>query len=232
MKIKRGEIDTRLTIGLAVVFIGVLLFIRNVDPELGSSIWRWWPSAILLIGLKVLIQPPENRQIVHGTIITFVGLLLLLNNLDVIELSFRYIWPVIFILIGLAIVLHSAWWRKAAPGRDFINLTLVFGGGEFNYNSRDFRGGKVTAIMGGGSIDLREANPVSDEIMLDVLAIMGGVEIRVPTNWQVILEGTPIFGGMANKTVSAGAKQDAGSGAVRRLKIKGMTIMGGVEVKN
>jgi hypothetical protein len=52
------------------------------------------------------------------------------------------------------------------------------------------------------------------------------VEIRVPRDWNVKVEGTPIFGSLENKCVgpeSVNAPQ---------LLIKGSAIFGGVEVKN
>ena len=49
-----------------------------------------------------------------------------------------------------------------------------------------FRGGDITAIMGGGQLDLRLATiPTGGEAILDIVAVMGGVEIIVPTSWEV-----------------------------------------------
>jgi predicted membrane protein len=222
----------RILVGLAIVLFGILLLLRNYDPELARDIWRWWPGFLMLIGIRILIQSPENRQYVTGSIITLIGLLLLLNNLNVIEVRFRYIWPVIIVIIGLAIVFRSVGSGRQALSKDMVNLNIVFGGGEFRYDSPNFRGGKVTAIMGGGAIDLRDAVPASDEIMIDAMAIMGGIEIRVPVGWQVTLEGTPILGGMENKTIASNRDLGASSSGSKRLIIKALTIMGGLEVKN
>jgi predicted membrane protein len=219
-------------IGLAVVFFGIALLLRNVDPELGRAVWRWWPVLLILVGLRVLFQPAEYRQNLTGGIITLLGFLLLLNNLDVIALRWGYIWPIVIVLVGLAIVFRSLGKGRQALSRDFVNLTIVFGGGEFRYDSPNFRGGKVTAIMGGGTIDLRGAKPAADEIVIDAMTIMGGLEIRVPVGWQVVLEGTPILGGMENKTASGAREPGAPSPDSRRLIVRGMTIMGGLEVKN
>jgi predicted membrane protein len=232
MNSQKGLLDVRGIIGIAVVFFGLLLLLRNIAPDFGATVWRWWPVLIMAVGLRVVLQLPENRQYITGSIIIIIGLFLLLNNHDIIELRFRHIWPVAVILIGLAIIFHNFAGRKGSLERDMVNLTLIFGGGEFVYNSRNFRGGKITALMGGGKIDLRDANPAADEIIIDALAIMGGLEIRVPLNWHVIMEGTPIMGGMENKTILAGGGQGSREADGKRLVIKGLTIMGGLEVKN
>jgi hypothetical protein len=228
---QKGIFDLRLIIGMGVVFFGVALLFKNIDPEIGRDIWRWWPALLILAGLRVMFQPSENRQYLTGGIVGLLGLLLLLNNLDVIELSWGYIWPVVIVLIGLTIIFHSMNRRRALAG-DFVNLSIILGGGEYRYDSPGFQGGKVTTIMGGGVVDLRDARPAADEIVIDAMIIMGGLEIRVPIGWQVFLEGTPILGGMDNKTISRD-RETGGSGAEgKRLIVRGFAIMGGIEVKN
>src|SRR5262245_15486957 len=49
--------------------------------------------------------------------------------------------------------------------------------------SSDFRRGEASAILGGIDLDLREATMQSNEATLDVSAIMGGVDIRIPRDW-------------------------------------------------
>jgi predicted membrane protein len=228
----KGFIDLRIIIGLAIALFGALLLIRNFDPELARNIWRWWPVLLIAVGLRILIQSPESRQHLTGSIITLIGVLLLLNNLDIIDVRFRYIWPLIIVIIGLAIIFRSSRGGRQAVGTDLINLNLIFGGGEFHYDSPNFRGGKVTAIMGGGVIDLRDARPEANDIVLDVMTIMGGIEVRVPPGWQVALEGTPILGGMENKTATRDRESGTSNLVGKRLIVRGMTIMGGLEVKN
>ncbi len=232
IKNQKGFFELRVIIGLAVVFFGVALLLRNVDPELGRNVWHWWPILLILVGLRVLFQPAEYRQNLTGGIMLLLGVMLLLNNLDIIDLRWEYIWPVIIVLVGLAIVFRSLGRGRQPLSRDFINLTLVFGGGEFHYDSPNFRGGKVTAIMGGGTIDLRGVKPVADEIVIDAITIMGGLEIRVPVDWQVVLDGTPILGGMDNKTIAHDREPGVSRPEGKRLVVRGMTIMGGLEVKN
>ena len=225
--------DLRLAFGLAVVVFGFLLFMRNIDSELGYQLWSWWPVIMIILGLGMLLQPAQSRQLLPGSILLIVGALILLSNLGLIRLRFRDVWPIILILLGLGIVGRSLRAGRTALGSDYLDISMILGGGEFNFNSRSFKGGKVTAIMGGGSINLREAEMAQDEAVIDILSIMGGVELIVPTSWNVIIHGTPILGGMENKTSRPGQSADKlQEGATRRLIVKGITIMGGLEVKN
>ena len=93
-------------------------------------------------------------------------------------------------------------------------------------SSQEFTGGEASAIMGGISLDLRQAKIKNDEAVLDVFAFWGGVEIRVPEDWHVVVQAVPLLGGFEDKTFHPK------SGTNKRLVIKGYAIMGGAEVKN
>jgi predicted membrane protein len=92
--------------------------------------------------------------------------------------------------------------------------------------SQDFRGGSLTAIMGGCELDLRHASISSGQAVIDTFAFWGGIEIKVPQEWTVVVQGTPILGAFDDKTVRVG-----GDGS-KVLVIKGVALMGGVDVKN
>ena len=49
--------------------------------------------------------------------------------------------------------------------------------------------------------------------------------MRIPQSWDVVLEGTPILGGMSDQTKTL-------NGSKKKLIITGEAIMGGVEIKN
>jgi hypothetical protein len=71
-----------------------------------------------------------------------------------------------------------------------------------------------------------------ESMVLDIFACMGGVELRVPNNWYVIFKAIPILGGMDNSTSPAGDNQNSTDKKKKSLIVKGMAIMGGIEVKN
>jgi predicted membrane protein len=79
--------------------------------------------------------------------------------------------------------------------------------------------------MGGCEIDLRQAQ-INGEAAIDVFAMWGGIEIRVPEDWTVISRVTPLMGGFEDKTRPL---QGAGT---HRLVVRGFILMAGVEVKN
>ncbi len=104
----------------------------------------------------------------------------------------------------------------------------LMGGGELVVHSQDFRGGEVTAIMGGFEIDLRGAQIQGDSATIEIFTLFGGIELKVPQDWYVVLQGTPILGMFANTAKPL----PESAGPRKKLILKGAAIMGGVEVKN
>ncbi|MDQ2871130.1 MAG: cell wall-active antibiotics response protein, partial [Acidobacteriota bacterium] len=113
-----------------------------------------------------------------------------------------------------------------------LNEFALMGGGDRVVRSQDFRGGEVTAIMGGFQIDLRGAAIGGDSAELEVFTLWGGVDLRVPEDWNVVVRGVPVLGVFSSSTRSAGSAVSEGRAAGKTLVVKGMSIMGGVEVKN
>lgn len=85
---------------------------------------------------------------------------------------------------------------------------------------------KVFAAMGGVDLDFREAQFGSGVTEVEVFALFGGVDIKVPTGVRVESTGVGIMGGFS----VSGADADPGPDAPV-LRINGVAIMGGVEAK-
>ena len=80
--------------------------------------------------------------------------------------------------------------------------------------------------MGGCEIDLRQASiEPGTEAVIDVFALWGGIEIKVPDDWTVVTRVTPLMGGVEDKTRVPQTTD-------KRLVVNGFVVMGGVVVKN
>ena len=227
-RIVRNVFDIKALIGLLIIVFAIVILLQNMDLIPYINMWIFWPVFLILIGLSQVLRPRESRQTLSGGIFVVIGLLFLLNNMDI--LSFRFdLWPIILLLIGFGLLRQAMIGPKSGESEnDFINLTFILGGGNHKFNSKSLRGGKVSAIMGGGKIDLTDADMVEDEVFFDIFAFWGGVELIVPQTWQVNMKALPILGGVDNKT----GPDPNGTAQVKRLTVRGTAIMGGMEVKN
>lgn len=102
----------------------------------------------------------------------------------------------------------------------------LFGGVDRHISAQDFRGAQCIAVFGACKIDLRDAQIQGREAVVEAIAIFGGVEVRVPEDWEVVNHGFAIFGGMGDQ------KRHFPGGSTKTLILQGASIFGGVEVKN
>lgn len=224
-------ITTRFIIACAIVIIGIILLLGNLDILYPSYYLRYWPVIIIIIGINYLLQDKSKHGKRWGWILTILGTILLLNRIFT-QFSLWDYWPLILIALGVSMLLRSSTWRKhmnieqidAIDSTSFMKATAILSGFRRVNNSQDFKGGELTAIMGGLEINLRNAS-IKDKAVLDIFALMGGVELFIPDDWVVIVEGFSFLGGFKDKTHPP--KQDA-----KQLIIRGNAIMGGVEIKN
>jgi hypothetical protein len=84
---------------------------------------------------------------------------------------------------------------------------------------------KVLAIMGGSNVDLNDAELTDKDTTITVLSIMGGSEIRVPDNVNVVISDFALMGG--NDAKVGEMLPDPGGPTIH---IKMISIMGGSEV--
>ena len=103
----------------------------------------------------------------------------------------------------------------------------VFGGVERHISAQDFRGAQCTAVFGACKIDLRDAQMLGKEATLETYAVFGGVEIRVPDDWEVVNRSTAIFGGIGDERRHSPTGPDT-----KTLILEGAAVFGGVQIKN
>ena len=93
-----------------------------------------------------------------------------------------------------------------------------------NFDRQEFKGADFTAVFGGVKCDLRNAIINSDQV-INASSTFGGIDIFVPSNVQVKIKSTPIFGGV-NDRASHTTNPEAPT-----LYINATCIFGGVEIR-
>ncbi|MET9405551.1 DUF1707 domain-containing protein [Streptomyces sp. NPDC002935] len=82
------------------------------------------------------------------------------------------------------------------------------------------------ALMGGGEIDLREANFADREVVINCVAVMGGMNVIVPPGVEVVVRGIGIMGGFDHRE-----SDQAGDPGAPRVIVTGFAFWGGVGVE-
>lgn len=117
--------------------------------------------------------------------------------------------------------------RGESKGRKrYNNYTAFLSGRNIQFVEEEFKGADVTSILGNVQLDLRNAI-LTDDVIIDTTCLLGGVDVYVPGNTKVILNCTPILGGIDNKVITPyNPDKDC-----HTIFIRGTCILGGIEVK-
>jgi len=214
------------TLGILVILAGaIVLFVNtNTGParELAAD---WWPLTFIVAGLYMLWV--NARNYVWPIILMLIGGVTLLRTLGIADVNLgTLIAPVILLGIGVSIIISAR--GSANQGHNSTtedSVTAILGGSSSRNTSTAYTGGTVTALMGGAELDLSRAT-VKDHAVLRVNIVMGGLELRVADNVQIINRTQSILGGIEDKTIPVAANK-----ANPSLTIQGLVLMGGIEVK-
>ena len=222
------RITPRLIIGLAILALGALWTLDNLNILESEEITDWWPAVLIVIGIVQFVNRASNR--IGSVLLMVVGTLFLADNLGYIDFDLGDLIPLVIALWGAKLVWDALSRRKPRSGiandDSVVHAFALMAGIQWQSTSRDFQGGDASAIMGGVELDLRSAQiQPGQEVVLDTLSIMGGIEITVPSGWKVVGDVLPIMGGFVDNT--SGATTGA-----PRLTVRGTAVMGSVEVKN
>jgi cell wall-active antibiotic response 4TMS protein YvqF len=267
------QVTPQLVFGLLIVFAGIIFTLDELGVASARNYLRYWPMALVFIGALKLLQARDSGGAFVGLLLVLAGGWLQAEELDIIHISLRNIWPIGLLLFGGYLVWQglaaakakptpplppeleplppieggfaSGGWSPAPPpstpkadsaftdagapksSRDnaTMNVVAIMGGVSRGNNSPAFRRADLMAFMGGCEIDLRKA-AINGEAVIDIFCMWGGIEIRVPEDWTVVSHIVPVMGGVEDKT------RPPQSATAHRLTLRGLALMGGIEIKN
>lgn len=223
------RISPRLVAGLSILILGTLWTFDNLGILDSRPVTEWWPVILIAIGLARLTNPGVGKT--GSAALVIFGALLLLDNLGMIDFDAGDIFPLAIAAVGAKLAwdaLDRRSPRRAEPLADpssFLSAFALMAGVRRQSSAAAFQGGDANAIMGGVELDLRNASiAAGQEAVIDAFAWWGSVEITVPEHWRVVSKVLPLLGGFDDKTKASA------NGPV--LIVRGLAIMGAVEVKN
>ncbi len=227
----------KLVIGGLLIFVGAILMLSNLDVfTFNTAHYLFsWKSILIYIGLVMLASRSNKRP---AYILIAIGAFFWLPDIFGYSVRFRDVfWPLIFIGLGFLLIYRQRTPRQVQydengnPVEDYsgyLNDVSLFGGGVKIIQSKTFKGGNITAIMGGSEFDLRHVEFATNVAVIDVFTLFGGTKFIVPENWTVQSDALSILGGFSDKrNVSAAPAADGNV-----LVIKGIVMLGGIEIKS
>jgi len=229
-------------VGVILIILGVLFLIENLAlPFLHiPRIFFSWSFILVVIGVLVLIN---SRKSIIGFALLFVGGISMASK--ILDYSFRGFiyeyWPLMLIAVGAYLLYQKGSNGEADKEKNvnenniysdsvnsYIDEIAILSSVKRKYKINDFRGGKVTAILGGVELDFYDSNLADGEQRLEITSLFGGVDLYIPPDWRVIVKTASIFGGTDDKRRRDGAVLQEN----KVLVIEGVALFGGVDIKN
>ena len=206
-----------------LILLGFSILLANLNIGNSRELFEnWWPVFVIALGGTIWLN--DHRNYLWALFVTLLGVGLLINSLALASFNLGdFILPAILVVFGISLLTRTNAQKQVATDSS-DNITAILAGVSSKNTSKDFKGAKVTAIMGGVEIDLSKAT-IKKGAALDVSVLMGSVELRVPENVIVKNRAFCLLGGIEDKSTP----QDSKDAPI--LYIDGTIIMGGVEIK-
>ena len=234
---RRHHRSANLLAGFLLTGFGVLFLLQNMGLLRFRDGLAWaFPILAIGWGIRTLIRVRQSFPLALAAIAIAFGALRILSLMDVFQFDRRYIPPMVLIGVGGAFLV-----RAISPQRPFGNFGIdagessddvvrhqtLFGSVDKRVTCADFKGGELSAMFGGIKLDLRHATiPAGGSAALECNFAFGGMELRVPETWNVVVRSSNLFGGVNDETI---CPRDP---AAPRLIIAGTFVFGGAAIKN
>ena len=218
--------------GLVLITIGTILGtntlkITNIDIFFDG----WWT---LLIIVPTFIGLCTERDKKTNLIFLIIGILLLLAARDILDFKIliKMILPIILIIIGLYMIFRNMFNKKMNQQIKKLNNKLssneryvsTFSEQNISLDDEIFKGTNLNATFGGIKLDLRKAI-IKEDVVINVSATFGGIDIYIPDNVKIKIKSNSIFGGVSNR------KKDDKNESKYTIYINASCVFGGVEIK-
>jgi predicted membrane protein len=229
--------------GAMLIVLGTLLFFDNLGILPFSVFVAFRPLFFMGIGAYGFFRCGGVVLRIWSAAAFLAGVLLALGAFRIVHVTMATLWPLALIAIGAVMLVSRLNWTtltdtfnigSSANSRTLatrLSEVAVFSGVKRRIEAQNFEGGELSSVFGGIEVDLRRAGISTDGkvAVLEANAAFGAVELRIPENWRLSMQGTAVFGAYEDKTIPPRPEPGV---ETPTLVIKGGTAFGAVIVRN
>ncbi len=229
----------RVFFGITIAIVGLVLMLTTMHVLPCIDLENSWPAILIVVGLLIGMKSGFRNN--AWWILIIVGIANFTPQFMIMGRPSRdFAWPIGIIIVGLAIALRPRRDRcYAKPYRGgmatsintegTLNMDVTFGGRKEVVTSKDFKGGNVSVTFAGCEINLTQADFTEPSVVLDFRVSFGGVEIIVPSHWDIQNEVSPSFGSVEDERTI----QTVTNNETRKVLIlRGSCSFGSIEIKS
>jgi predicted membrane protein len=203
-----------------------------------------WKTLLIVLGTINLVK----GHVFWGGVFILTGVCFMVPQ----EVGVRQFWPLLLIVGGVMLLFrlnrpfapplmsvhrrcrrrffraHEANHLESSTVEDgYVRSEVVFGAARHIVLDPVFRGAHLDVSFGNIVLDLMRTQLEGEETFVQLDNSFGGVELYVPSSWNVILEVESIFGSCVDHRFGS-PEVDAG----HKLIIRGEVMFGGLEIKS
>ena len=217
--------------GLVFIVIGAIIGLNALEITNINIFFDGWWTLIIIIPCFIGLFKTNSGKL--GNFIGLaIGIFLLLVAQDIVELEIvlKLLVPFILIAIGVSIIGNGIITNKVSKKiketnkNNLESYAATFSEQNIVKQNEEFNGANLDAVFGGVKLDLQKATINQDQV-INASAIFGGITILVPSNINVKVKSTPIFGGVSNKVLNNNAEN------IKTIYINAFSMFGGVDIK-
>ncbi len=135
----------------------------------------------------------------------------------------------LMLAVGLAVPAIAQLVKRLVPEHgdersDHFQIVCLMQGRHWRSEAPHLESGTIVAVAGGVEVDLRGATLAPEGAHLRLTSLMGGIDIQVPDDWRVRLDGRAFMG--ANDLVGLGDPHGE-----PQLTVDCVSVMSGVEIR-
>jgi len=217
--------------GIIILMIGILYFLDLLIPAFVLDYYILLPLILIVCSSYFIIK--KGKFNFTNTLALFIGFWWFLISIEVIPESIKeYFWPLLLILVGLAIVFGSLGFagkvkkilQKETDREGMLNYNGIFGGVKEKVVNDDFKGSNIYSVFGGCEVDFSDIQMKNDSAIINIYSVFGGSVVYLPKGFNIVYNSTAIFGGDDDKS-------QGDSKAKKTIYINSISIFGGCELK-
>lgn len=211
-----------LVMGLTIMAVGLTILADTLGIADAMSALRYWPIFVVLFGASVAVQ--SFRKPDPNVPVTRKG---------------SGVFPCLFLFVLLLFFFGSNRLQPPGAERRGAGSGATVAGVMHTADTvaaSDVRRGRVAAVMGRSTLDLRQVKLApGEQVSVDVFVAMGRATIRIPDDWVVDASAIPVMGSVEAERFSPQVAAEAeapADGPPPRLVLHGIVMMGKVEISS
>lgn len=194
--------------GVVLIIIGMLWSLNALEITNINYFFDGWWTLFIIVPSFIGLLTEKNKQVSLIGLLIGAFLLASCQNLIDFEIIKKLAVPAIIVIIGISLILGALFTKRpssspSAPAKksqsvNARNVSAIFSGQNVKYNADTyFDGIELNAVFGGIKCDIKDA-VITQDCVINVCAIFGGVDVFLPDNVNIECHSTSLFGGLSN----------------------------------